>query len=73
MKVALGPQVDSFNMNMKFETSSSECLWYSVFTEKQFTTYSQKEGHMPLYKYVDLADAAQKHWKLHSTVRHAVA
>eukprot|EP00971_Amphidinium_carterae_P182690 3625563-Amphidinium_carterae.1 len=51
-----------------------EYLWYSVLTEEQFTTYSQQDGHMPLHRYGGLAaDATQKHWKLHSRVRHAVA
>eukprot|EP00971_Amphidinium_carterae_P193514 3839984-Amphidinium_carterae.1 len=69
MKVALGPQADSFNMNVKeFETSSSDYLWYSVLTDKQFTTYSQRDGHMPVYRYMDQAEGIQKHWRLHSTV-----
>eukprot|EP00971_Amphidinium_carterae_P037729 742199-Amphidinium_carterae.1 len=73
-KVALGPQVDSFNLDLKeFGASSMEYLWYSVLTEEQFTTYSQQDGHMPLQGYGGLADAIQKHWRLHSTVRHAVA
>eukprot|EP00971_Amphidinium_carterae_P122568 2426734-Amphidinium_carterae.1 len=50
-----------------------EYLWFSVLTKEQFTTYSQQEGRMPLHRYGGLADATQKHWKLHSTVRHAVA
>eukprot|EP00971_Amphidinium_carterae_P102703 2032975-Amphidinium_carterae.1 len=50
-----------------------EYLWYSVLTEEQFTTYSQQDGHMPLHKYGGLADATQKHWRLHSTMRHAIA
>eukprot|EP00971_Amphidinium_carterae_P017835 351376-Amphidinium_carterae.1 len=74
MKVALGPQVNSFNLDLKeFEASSMEYLWYSIMTEEQFTTYSQQDGHMPLHRYGGLADASQKHWRLHSTVRHAVA
>eukprot|EP00971_Amphidinium_carterae_P317614 6313786-Amphidinium_carterae.1 len=74
MKVALGAQVDSFNVNVReLEKSSSEYLWNSVFTENQFTTYSQRDGHMPVYRYLDQAEEIQKHWKLHSTVRHAVA
>eukprot|EP00971_Amphidinium_carterae_P016189 319120-Amphidinium_carterae.1 len=28
---------------------------------------------MPVFRYVDPTEATQKHWKLHSTVRHAVA
>eukprot|EP00971_Amphidinium_carterae_P048318 952108-Amphidinium_carterae.1 len=52
MKVALGPQVDSLNVDVKeLEASSKEYLWYSVMTEEQFTTYSQKDGHMPLYRH----------------------
>eukprot|EP00971_Amphidinium_carterae_P071224 1408594-Amphidinium_carterae.1 len=48
MKVALGAQVDCFNVDVKeLEKSSQECLWYSVLMENQFTTYSQGEGHMP--------------------------
>eukprot|EP00971_Amphidinium_carterae_P262392 5204833-Amphidinium_carterae.1 len=50
-----------------------EYLWYSVLTEEQFTTYSQQDGHMPLLRYGGQADANQKHWRLHSTVRDAVA
>eukprot|EP00971_Amphidinium_carterae_P283160 5621519-Amphidinium_carterae.1 len=73
MKVALGPQVDSFNLDLKeFETSSQEYLWYSIMTEEQFATYSQKDGHMPLHRYGG-QDATQRYWRLHSTVRHAVA
>eukprot|EP00971_Amphidinium_carterae_P151008 2994725-Amphidinium_carterae.1 len=50
LKVALGPQVDSYNLDIsELEESSKEYLWYSVFTEEQFTTYSQQEGRMPLY------------------------
>eukprot|EP00971_Amphidinium_carterae_P096006 1899874-Amphidinium_carterae.1 len=41
-------------------------------TEEQFTTYSQKDGHMPLYKY-GRQDATQRYWRFHSTVRHAMA
>eukprot|EP00971_Amphidinium_carterae_P085123 1684046-Amphidinium_carterae.1 len=74
MKVALGPQVDSFNLDVKeFEASSKEYLWYSIMTEEQFTTYSQKDGHMPLHRYGGQVDATQKYWRFHSTVRHAVA
>eukprot|EP00971_Amphidinium_carterae_P292039 5797486-Amphidinium_carterae.1 len=74
MKVALGAQVDSFNVNVKeLEKSSSDYFWYSVLTENQFTTYSQRDGHMPVYRYLDPAEGIQKHWRLHSTVRHAVA
>eukprot|EP00971_Amphidinium_carterae_P127676 2529560-Amphidinium_carterae.1 len=74
MKVALGPQVDSFNVNLKeLGTSSMEYLWYRVVTEEQFTMYSQQDGHMPLHRYGGLADATQKHWRLHSTVRHSLA
>eukprot|EP00971_Amphidinium_carterae_P021371 421782-Amphidinium_carterae.1 len=50
-----------------------EYMWYSVLTEEQFTTYSQRDGHVPLYRYGGLVDATQKYWRLHSTVRHAVA
>eukprot|EP00971_Amphidinium_carterae_P059836 1183670-Amphidinium_carterae.1 len=42
-------------------------------TEEQFTTYSQQEGHMPLHRYGGLADATQRYWRFHSTVRHAIA
>eukprot|EP00971_Amphidinium_carterae_P168134 3331589-Amphidinium_carterae.1 len=50
MKVALGPQVDSFNVNLKeLEASSMEYLWYNVLTEEQFATYSQQDGHMPFH------------------------
>eukprot|EP00971_Amphidinium_carterae_P034041 670249-Amphidinium_carterae.1 len=28
---------------------------------------------MPVFRYVDQTEATQKHWKLHSTVRHAIA
>eukprot|EP00971_Amphidinium_carterae_P291598 5788637-Amphidinium_carterae.1 len=74
MKVALGPQVDSFHLNVsEFEASSMEDLWYSMMTEEQFTTYSQQDGHMPLHRYGGQTDATQKHWRLHSRVRHAVA
>eukprot|EP00971_Amphidinium_carterae_P204312 4054390-Amphidinium_carterae.1 len=74
MKVALGPQVASFNLNVsEFEASSMEYLWYSVLTEEQFTTYSQQDGHMPLHRYGGLADATQKYWRLHARVRRAVA
>eukprot|EP00971_Amphidinium_carterae_P221769 4402348-Amphidinium_carterae.1 len=74
MKVALGPQVDGFNLDLKeLEASSMEYLWYSMLTEEQFTTYSQRDGHMPLTKYGGQAETAQKYWRLHSTVRHAIA
>eukprot|EP00971_Amphidinium_carterae_P290279 5763548-Amphidinium_carterae.1 len=74
MKVALGPQVDSFNLDLKeFEASNTEYLWYSIVTEEQFTTYSQQDRHMPLYRYGGQADTAQKYWRLRSTVRRAVA
>eukprot|EP00971_Amphidinium_carterae_P169065 3349094-Amphidinium_carterae.1 len=60
LKIALRPHVDSFNVNLtELEESSKDYLWYSVFTEEQFTTYSQKEGHMPVYRY-DQADGAQR-------------
>eukprot|EP00971_Amphidinium_carterae_P023228 458292-Amphidinium_carterae.1 len=74
LKIALGPQVDSYNLDVsELEESSKEYLWYSMFTEEQFTTYSQQEGHMPLFRY-DQADGAQGFWRIHSTVvRHAVA
>eukprot|EP00971_Amphidinium_carterae_P092883 1839239-Amphidinium_carterae.1 len=56
MKVALGPQVNSFNLDVKeLEASNKEYLWYSVVTEVQFTTYSQQDGRMPLHKYGGLA------------------
>eukprot|EP00971_Amphidinium_carterae_P105981 2098944-Amphidinium_carterae.1 len=74
LKVAVGPQVDSFNLDVTaLEESSTDYLWYSVFTEEQFTTYSQKDGDMPLFRYTDQADGAQGFGKIHSTVRHAVA
>eukprot|EP00971_Amphidinium_carterae_P120808 2393536-Amphidinium_carterae.1 len=28
---------------------------------------------MPVYRHLDQAEGIQKHWKMHSTVRHAVA
>eukprot|EP00971_Amphidinium_carterae_P334740 6470185-Amphidinium_carterae.1 len=74
MKVAMGAQVDSFNVNLKeLEKSSNEYLWCSVLTEIQFTAYSEMDGHMPLFRYLDQAEGIQKHWKIHSTVRHALA
>eukprot|EP00971_Amphidinium_carterae_P220390 4375012-Amphidinium_carterae.1 len=74
MKVAVGAEVDCFNIDMKeLDKSSDEYLWYSVLTENQFTTYSQSEGHMPVYRYMGQAEGLQKSWKLHSTVRHALA
>eukprot|EP00971_Amphidinium_carterae_P297744 5915779-Amphidinium_carterae.1 len=42
-------------------------------TENQFTTYSQGEGHMPPYRILGQAEGFQKPWKVHSTVRHAIA
>eukprot|EP00971_Amphidinium_carterae_P321498 6390579-Amphidinium_carterae.1 len=74
MKVALGAEVDCFNTDLKeLEKLSNEYFWYSVLSENQFTTYSQGEGHMPVYRYVNQAEGLQKPWKLHSTVRHAIA
>eukprot|EP00971_Amphidinium_carterae_P008532 168373-Amphidinium_carterae.1 len=74
MKLALGPQVNSFNLDLKeFEASNMDYLWYSTMSEEQFTTYSQQEGRMPLHRYGGLADATQKHWRFHSTKRHAIA
>eukprot|EP00971_Amphidinium_carterae_P013391 264054-Amphidinium_carterae.1 len=46
---AEGGAVDIPRNVKEFETSSSEYLWYSVLTESQFTTYSQREGHMPVF------------------------
>eukprot|EP00971_Amphidinium_carterae_P170993 3388673-Amphidinium_carterae.1 len=67
MKLALGPQVDSFNLEVKeFEASSKEYLWYSIMKEEQLTIYSQKDGHMPC-RYEGQADAAQSYWRVHST------
>eukprot|EP00971_Amphidinium_carterae_P200791 3984421-Amphidinium_carterae.1 len=74
MKVALGAEVECFNIDLKeLEKSSEEYLWYSVLTENQFTTYSQGEGHMPVYRYLGQAEGLQKPWKLHSKIRHALA
>eukprot|EP00971_Amphidinium_carterae_P165176 3274320-Amphidinium_carterae.1 len=76
MKVALGAQVDCFNIDLKLkklEQSSQEYLWYSMLTDNQFTTYSRGEGHMPVYRFLGQADGLQKPWKVHSTVRHAIA
>eukprot|EP00971_Amphidinium_carterae_P079280 1568602-Amphidinium_carterae.1 len=42
-------------------------------TEEQFTTYSQKDGYTPLYRYEGQVDATQSYWRVHSTVRHAIA
>eukprot|EP00971_Amphidinium_carterae_P009538 188213-Amphidinium_carterae.1 len=50
MKVALGPHVNSFNLDVKeLEASSKEYSWYSIMTEEEFTTYSQQDGRMPLH------------------------
>eukprot|EP00971_Amphidinium_carterae_P271965 5397443-Amphidinium_carterae.1 len=51
LKVALGAQVDSHNINLQeLEQSSQEYMWYSMMSEHQFTTYSQGEGRMPTYR-----------------------
>eukprot|EP00971_Amphidinium_carterae_P309240 6145165-Amphidinium_carterae.1 len=31
------------------------------------------DGHMPVLRYLDQAEGFQKHWRLHSNVRHAIA